>query len=98
MRLGVVRIAGATLRCPEALMGQTEILLRPEDIALQATNGDAGAEVTRRVFLGERLQLQLRTADQAMLVCDAAKQAPWQPGDRVQLSIAPDHLMPALES
>lgn len=96
---GVVRIGGRTLRCPDALAAQAQLLLRPEDIALHAVDGAGtpAAEVIRRVFLGQRLQLHIRTDDQGTLVCDAPKETPCRPGDRVCLAVAPHALLPALE-
>jgi putative spermidine/putrescine transport system ATP-binding protein len=95
VRLGVVRVGGTVIDCPAALTGQAEALLRPEDIALEPANGDAFAEVATRTFMGEHLRLQVGTADQGLLVCDAAKECRHRPGDRVRLVVAPHHLMPA---
>jgi putative spermidine/putrescine transport system ATP-binding protein len=98
VELGIVRIGGSALACPEGLRDRTQLLLRPEDIVLQPfdANSNPGVEVTRRVFLGDRLQLQLRSGDANVLVCEAAKETPYRAGDRVQLSVLPHHLMPAL--
>jgi len=94
---GVVRIAGCTLDCPEPLKDQTELLVRPEDVFLQAHTGEspAHAVVVRRVFLGDRLQLHLRADGHDPLICDTAKETPYRSGDRVRVAVAPQQLLPA---
>ncbi len=96
LRDGVLRIGGEVLACPGPLGSERALLVRPEDIEL-AAGTDAGARVVRRIFLGERLQLQVATPDQGVLTVDAARDAPWQAGDPVRLRIAPQHLLPASE-
>ena len=63
-----------------------------------SSTGTGGSEavvvVTRRVFLGDRVQLQLRCLDQ-LLLCDAGKEVPFRPGERVRVSIAPHQMLPA---
>jgi len=100
LRDGVLRVGGSPLRCRDALASSTALYARPEDIVVSPVL-DAfldGARITRRVFLGERLQLHVETSDQGTLVVDAPRDAPWQAGDRVQLRIEPLNLMPADES
>ncbi len=95
-RDGVVRVAGEALACPPAFGAEKSLLVRPEDIVL-APSPDGGARIARRVFLGERLQLQVETRDQGMLVVDAARDATWQAGDLFRIRIEPHHLLPASE-
>ncbi|SHN09531.1 ABC transporter ATP-binding protein [Rhizobacter sp. OV335] len=89
---GIVRIAGQALPCPPDCTAPAELLLRPEDIALQP---GGPVQVTRRVFLGERVQLQLQTPDQGEILCEAGKESPFVAGDFVSLTLTPRHLMPA---
>ena len=96
-RDGVVRIAGEAFACPPALGAEKSLLVRPEDIVL-AASPDGAARIARRVFLGERLQLQVETQDQGMLVVDAARDALWQAGDLVRVRVEPQHFLPASEN
>ncbi|MEP7302431.1 MAG: ABC transporter ATP-binding protein [Caldimonas sp.] len=96
-RDGVVRIGGEALAIAGALAAEPTLLVRPEDIEL-APAPDGGARILRRVFLGERLQLQVETADQGVLVVDAARDAAWQAGDPVRIRVAPHHFMPASQA
>jgi putative spermidine/putrescine transport system ATP-binding protein len=93
----VVRVGDTVLACPEGLRDQTQLLLRPEDIGLRAADpGEScSVEVVRRTFLGERVQLLLRTAAGTTLSCEAPKGSPWRATDRVHLSVQPDQLMAA---
>ncbi|MDE2157394.1 MAG: ABC transporter ATP-binding protein [Burkholderiales bacterium] len=90
---GIVRIAGRRHACPAALAGERELLLRPEDIRLGVGAGQA--EVLRRVFLGERVQIHLRTEDQNELLCEAGADCAARPGDRLSLEVDPQRLLPA---
>jgi putative spermidine/putrescine transport system ATP-binding protein len=95
LALGLLRIGGQTWPCPAALAGQTRLLLRPEDLRLvPAAANDEAAEVTRRVFLGEHLQVHLRTEHGASMICETDKAAPWQAGDRVGIELDPAALLP----
>lgn len=99
---GVVSVAGQTFRCPDALAAQTELLLRPEDVQLQdlllvsENKQDRGiAQVTRRIFLGERLHFHVQSGDEANLVCETNNDAPYQIGDKVRVIVNIERLMPA---
>lgn len=92
---GIVRLAGQVLPCPPGCAAAAELLLRPEDIALHP---GGAAQVARRVFLGERVQLQLHTPDQGEILCEAGKESPFVAGDAVGLDVNPAHLMPATSS
>jgi putative spermidine/putrescine transport system ATP-binding protein len=92
---GLLRIGSQTWPCPAGLAGQTRLLLRPDDLRLMPAAGDdAATEVTRRVFLGEHLQVHLRTEDGASMICETDKAAPWQAGDRVRIELDPAALLP----
>ncbi|HEX7439378.1 MAG TPA: ABC transporter ATP-binding protein [Caldimonas sp.] len=97
---GVVRIGGNALACPAALAACAELLLRPEDVRLAeaAPGGEDGAEIVHRVFLGDRLHLQVRTVDQGTIVVDVPKDSRHRPGDRARLDIDPSRLMRATEA
>jgi putative spermidine/putrescine transport system ATP-binding protein len=96
LREGVVRIGGEALACAGALAAEKALMVRPEDMELTASP-EGRARIVRRVFLGERLQLQVETTDQGVLVVDASRDAPWQAGDPVRIRVAPQHFMPASE-
>jgi putative spermidine/putrescine transport system ATP-binding protein len=92
---GVLRIGGSAVRAsPSSGMA---FFARPEDVVLSPglDERDGSARVTRRVFLGEHLQLHIETADQGTLVVDLPRDAAWQPGDRVRVRIDPERLLPA---
>src|SRR3989344_2848427 len=61
----VLMLGGLPLPCPAAVQAHTALLVRPEDIEVSALQTGWGqAEVTRRSFLGDRVQLVLTLADQ----------------------------------
>ena len=94
-------LGGWHLPCPPALQGQAAVLVRPEDIEVGAATSGAGwgqAQVTRRSFLGDRVQLTLALADQAPLCADVARDHPARAGDTVAVRIAPERLMSCLEA
>ena len=101
-RDGVVRLGGVAVPCPPALADQPELLLRPGDIRLEANEGSAGATdaatIVQRVFLGDRIQLNVQTADQGTLLVDASKDEHRRAGDRVRLAFDPERLMRASEA
>ncbi|MFY3382771.1 ABC transporter ATP-binding protein [Paracidovorax sp. MALMAid1276] len=102
---GALPLGGWQLPCPPALQGHAALLVRPEDIEVGATasagpgasSGWGQAQVTRRSFLGDRVQLTLALADQAPLCADVARDHPARAGDTVAVRIAPERLMPCLE-
>ena len=61
---GVVRLGGSNVPCPSAWLSHATLLVRPEDIEVNTPQpGWGAATVERRTFLGDRVQLHLRTAD-----------------------------------
>jgi len=94
-QLGMLQLGAQRIACPQ--LGEcAELLLRPEDIPLSPALDGQGLTVTRRVFLGERVQLHLALPGEGCtLVCDAPKDSPFQAGDRVQPQVQAHHLLPA---
>lgn len=96
---GVIQMGGATLRCPPAWAQHSALLVRPEDIQLgEPRAGWGSATVEQRIFLGERVQLRLRAADQPDLLAEVGRDSPIRAGDRIGIWIAPESLMPSLEA
>ena len=94
MTNNTISVGGLAWPCPQHWGAQTALLLRPEDIQIGAVQAGWGsAQITRRVFLGERVQLRLHASDQALKV-EVARDNPYQTGDNVGVWIAPEHLMP----
>ncbi len=63
-----------------------------------ANGAPNNAEIAQRVFLGERLNLHVRTVDQGTIIVDARKGSRHRPGDAVGLEIDPTRLMRASEN
>ena len=98
-RQHVLRLGGLTLPCPPVWGGQSTLLLRPEDIELLPPQPGLGqAQVLRRSFLGERVQLTLSLTDQAKLNVDVPRDHPARAGDTVGLRVQPQRLMPSCEN
>jgi putative spermidine/putrescine transport system ATP-binding protein len=94
-----LRLGGVAMPCPPAWRGHATLLARPEDIRLSDPRPDWGtATVEQRVFLGERVQLRLRTDEHLSLLADADRDSPLAVGNRVGLWISPDRLIPASET
>ncbi|RYF72712.1 MAG: ABC transporter ATP-binding protein, partial [Comamonadaceae bacterium] len=94
----VVPLGGAALACPDTL-GDTRLLVRPEDIQVGAVQPGWGrARVSQRTFLGDRVQLRLSLADQADLLADLGRDAPFQVGDDVGIHIPAERFMSAQEA
>ena len=76
------------------------MLVRPEDVSIVPTGGDARMTVARRVFLGERVQLHLRapeTPDAAALVAEVDRDHAVRHGETVGVTIAAERWMPWYE-
>ena len=92
---GTVTIGGATWACPAQLSNQVALLVRPEDIQLGELQAQWGtAIIERRVFLGQRIQLHLKTAEQTLSV-EVGRDCHYLVGNTVGLRIAPERLMPS---
>ena len=95
----VLSIGGLKLPCAAALGDQSALLVRPEDIEVGQFNiGWGQAVVTRRSFLGDRVQLTLAAAEHASLQADVARDHAAQLGDTVGIRIQPERLMPCQET
>jgi len=100
---GVVQVGGAALACPADWAAHPTLLVRPEDVEVgprphAADDGWGVAEVAQRTFLGDRVQLRLRAADQPALLADMTRDSPFQPGDEVGIRIRPQRLMSCQEA
>ncbi|QIL81587.1 ABC transporter ATP-binding protein [Diaphorobacter sp. HDW4A] len=92
---GMLDLGGIALVCPTA---QASVLVRPEDIQIgHAESGWGRAEVQRRNFLGDRVQLTLNVIGQGALLADVNRDHAAREGEVVGIRIAPEHLMPMME-
>ena len=95
---GVVNIGGIEIDCPPEWAGHSTVLVRPEDLQLAAPEPGRGrAEVERRTFLGDRVQLRLLVQGQAPLTADVGRDSAIRVGDTIGLSVDPTRLMPCHE-
>jgi len=97
---GTIDFGGLAIACPPACRGHAGLLLRPEDVRLGAPGqpGWGRAEVERRTFLGDRVQLRLRLHGQAPLLADAPRDTPFQTGDLLGIQADADRFMIAQEA
>lgn len=92
-------IGGLRLTCSAALGDQNALLVRPEDIEVgEFKLGWGQALVTRRSFLGDRVQLTLAASEHASLQADVARDHAAQLGETVGIRIQPERLMPCHET
>jgi putative spermidine/putrescine transport system ATP-binding protein len=97
---GVVFVGGTTIACPDPWMNHPTLLVRPEDVQIGPA-GQAGwgiGAVEQRTFLGDRVQLRLRTAGQPSLLVDAARDTRFQVGDEIGVRIPTERLMTSQEA
>ncbi|MBF5003814.1 ABC transporter ATP-binding protein [Diaphorobacter caeni] len=98
---GLLELGGITLAGPAAHTthaARASVLVRPEDIQIgQAESGWGRAEVLRRNFLGDRIQLTLNVAGQGTLLADVSRDHAAREGEMVGIRIAPQHLMHMME-
>ncbi|MDH4415627.1 MAG: ABC transporter ATP-binding protein [Acidovorax sp.] len=95
----VLMLGGLCLPLLLPLQAHAKVLVRPEDIEVGTPAAGWGqARVTRRSFLGDRVQLSLALADQSPLCADVARDHPARQGDVVGIRIAPDRLMPCQDT
>ncbi len=89
-----IALGGRHWPCPPALRECPAVLVRPEDVRVGPVDGDgATMTVTRRVFLGERVQLRLAAGD-ASLLAEVDRDDPRRVGDAVGVRIDPTRWMP----
>ncbi len=93
---GMISFGNVALACPEHLKPHPAVLLRPEDICIgDVLDGLPSAIVERRVFLGDRVQLQLKTPNQQMLMAELPGDTHFREGDAVGMRIDPTRFLPA---
>lgn len=73
--------------------GPLAVLVRPEDVRLDAATGQAEAKVTTAMFLGDRTRLVVETGTGETLSIDAPGRASFAIGDTVRIAIDPDRLL-----
>jgi len=89
----------AVLACPEHLRSQPAILLRPEDFGIgPVVQGYPRATVERRIFLGDRVQFQLRTPDQQLLMAEQPGDTLFREGEVIGLHIDTARFLPAYDN
>ena len=93
---GLISFGDVALSCPDHLKSQTAVLLRPEDVKLvPALEGLPQVTIERRAFLGDRIQLQLKTHNQQVLMAEQPGDTVFRVGDTVSLHLDTTRLMPA---
>lgn len=91
----VLALGGIELPCPAALRAHPTLLVRPEDVQISHPQPGWGqAQVVRRSFLGDRVQLTLQMPGQALLQADVHRDHRAQTGEVVGVYIEPDRLLP----
>lgn len=91
----VLSFGGQHQNCPTEWSTYTELLVRPEDIEVgQLQPGWGVANVIRRNFLGERVQLTLALQDQPELSADVDRDHLARAGEQVGIRIKPGRLIP----
>ncbi|RYF21142.1 MAG: ABC transporter ATP-binding protein, partial [Comamonadaceae bacterium] len=90
-----LRLGGLELPSPAIGADHTALLVRPEDVEVAAPAPGWGvACVTRRSFLGDRVQLTLAVQGQAPLMADVPRDHLARTGETVGIRIAAQRLMP----
>lgn len=93
---GSLPLGGIHLPCPAG--GLTHVLARPEDVQVGNADTDWGrAQVLRRNFLGDRVQLTLEVQGQDNVLADVSRDHAARVGETVGIRIDPEHLMPLME-
>ncbi len=91
----VLSFGGQHQTCPKEWSTYAELLVRPEDIEVgQPQSGWGVANVIRRSFLGERVQLTLALPDQSELSADVDRDHSARAGEQVGIRIKPGRLIP----
>jgi putative spermidine/putrescine transport system ATP-binding protein len=81
-----VDLGGTWVPAPAAARAGQDVMLRPEDIAVApAGDSDAHGVVTQRAFLGDRVELRVRTRNELVLQVDAPRDCGLQPGAPVAI-------------
>ena len=89
-------LGGVAVPCDERCRAAERLLVRPEDICVGPAHqpGTVPATVTRRVFLGDHLELALAIPGQPALLAEVSRDHVAQAGECVGLAIAPHNWMP----
>jgi putative spermidine/putrescine transport system ATP-binding protein len=91
----VLSFGGQHQTCPKEWSTYAELLVRPEDIEVgQPQSGWGVANVIRRSFLGERVQLTLALPDQPELSADVDRDHSARAGEQVGIRIKLGRLIP----
>ncbi len=94
----IIHVGGLNLPCTADWSNQRALLVRPEDIEVGAhSTGWGQATVTHRSFLGDRVQLTLKTVGEMQLRADVGRDHAAQLGDTVGIRIQPERLMPSYD-
>lgn len=95
----VLSFGGQHQTCPAEWSTYAELLVRPEDIEVgNSQSGWGVANVIRRSFLGERVQLTLALPDQPELFADVDRDHSARAGEQVGIRIKPGRLIPCPQS
>ena len=95
----ILDVGGLILPCLADWSNQRALLVRPEDIEVGSLSSGWGqASVTHRSFLGDRVQLTLKTAEETQLKADVNRDHAAQLGDTVGIRIQPERLMPSYDT
>lgn len=96
---GIISFGDAAILCPEHLKAHPAVLLRPEDIRIGAVvQGHPQAMIERRVFLGDRVQLQLRLSNRQILMAEQPGDTIFREGEVIGLNIDTARFLPAYDN
>ncbi len=96
---GIISFGDAALMCPEHLKSHPAVLLRPEDIRIgTVVQGHPQATIERRVFLGDRVQLQLRLSNRQILMAEQPGDTLFREGEVIGLNIDTARFLPAYDN
>ncbi|MHC8944521.1 putative spermidine/putrescine transport system ATP-binding protein [Advenella incenata] len=96
---GIISFGDTALMCPEHLKSHPAVLLRPEDIRIGAVvQGHPQATIERRVFLGDRVQLQLRLSNRQILMAEQPGDTLFREGEVIGLNIDTARFLPAYDN
>jgi len=89
-----IELGGGWLTVPSSARAGDEVLLRPEDIMVDEAGGDsAHGVVAQRAFLGDRVELRVRTHNELLLQVDAHRDCALHTGAPVRVRAAPEALL-----
>jgi putative spermidine/putrescine transport system ATP-binding protein len=99
-RDNVLRWGSVVLPCGPACQGATQLLVRPEDIEVCTPSDQdvAVGQISRRLFLGDRVQLTVDLPEVRSLLIDVGRDHGARTGDVVGIRVAAHHWMPLAEA